>query len=333
MTDMMLAIAECFETGAYSIDDYSYLDQDYSGADRIWFKHQPHRVAKAEATLSSAVAILNNQAQHLSYKERGEGYSALAKMRYPEALSLLTQAVEELEPEVKRLLLQLRSASTPSEKADALEAPPSEQGMLYYSLIANIRRIDTIEAVQYLWDLMKRNDSEIRDNVALMLASYGISESVRFVEDVENIKVTDLLFQVIQQSSSWSFNHIKLLGSLGDSRAVDILLTFLRQIPLGSFNSYKQILTELEIPMQISCQSYEWRMLLAVVEMLETLGDFRAVEPLFQITQQQQDPTLRLAAGRALKTLGDSRSREIFTQLLEEGIYTPLHFEQMGLNI
>ncbi|MBD1871444.1 SMI1/KNR4 family protein [Leptolyngbya sp. FACHB-671] len=81
LTDMMLAIAECFEAGAYSIDDYSYLDWDDLRADRIWFKHQPHRVAKAEATLNSAAAILSNQAQHLSYKEQGEGYSALAKMR------------------------------------------------------------------------------------------------------------------------------------------------------------------------------------------------------------------------------------------------------------
>ncbi|MBD1871445.1 HEAT repeat domain-containing protein [Cyanobacteria bacterium FACHB-471] len=205
--------------------------------------------------------------------------------------------------------------------------------MLYYSLIANIRRIDTIEAVQYLWDLMKRNDSEIRDNVALMLASYGISDSVRSVQDTEDIKVTDLLFQVIQQSSYWDFDKIKLLGSLGDSRAVEILLNFLRQIPLGSFNMSKQILTELETPLQINCQSYEWRTLLTVIEMLGTLGASRAVEPLFQLAQQQQDPTIRLAAGRALKTLGDSRSREIFTQLLEEGSYIPLHFEQMGLDV
>jgi HEAT repeat protein len=332
LTDMMRAIAECFEMGAYSIDDYSYLDWDDPGEEQIWFKYQPHRIAKFDAVLNNAAAILNDQAQQLSDEERLEALAVLVRTQHPQALPLLIQEVERLEPEVRHLLFQLHHAPTRFEKADALEALPPKQIVLH-SLMAKIRAMDSVEAIRYLWNFMKRNDSEIRDDVLVILAKYGISESVRFVEDAENTKVIDLLFQAIQQSSFWDFDKIKLLGSLGDPRVVDILLKFLRQIPLGSFNVNKQVLTELETPLQISCQSYEWRILLTVIETLETLGASRAVEPLFQITQQQQDPTLRLAAGRALKTLGDSRSREIFTQLLEEGTYTPLHFEQMGLDV
>lgn len=69
-----------------------------------------------------------------------------------------------------------------------------------------------------------------------------------------------------------------------------------------------------------------------IVEILGALGDSRAVDPLFQLTQQQ-DPTIRLMAGKALSALGDSRAREIFTQLLEEGAYTTLQLEQMGIGI
>jgi HEAT repeat protein len=332
LTDMMLAIAECFETGSYSIDDYSYLDWDDLGADQIWFKHQPHRVAKAEAPLNSAAAILDNQVQHLSYEQRREGYSALAKMRHPDALPLLIQAVEELEPEVKHLLFQVENALTASEKADALEALALKQSNLFF-LIGNIRAIDTIEAIQYLWDLMKKNDSGIRDAVAVRLASYGVSETVKFVQDAEDIKLADILFQILQQSPSWNLSLVKLLGKLEDTRAVEILLTLLQQAISGSFSLRKQVPAELKAFAQINCKSPEWKSLLLVVETLGALGTPCAVEPLFQLAQQQQDPTLRLTAGRALKTLGDSRSREIFTQLLEEGSYTPLHFEQMGLDV
>ncbi|MBD2057237.1 HEAT repeat domain-containing protein [Oculatella sp. FACHB-28] len=332
LTGMMLAIAECFETGAYSIDDYSYLNWDDLGADQIWFKYQPHRIAKADAILDNAAAILNNQVQHLSDEEQQEAYSALAEMRHPEALPLLIQAVEKLEPEVKHLLFQRHHAPTASEQADAFEALPLKQSNLF-SLITGICKIDTIEAIQYLWHLMKRNDAGIRDAVVVRLASFGISESVESVQTTENIELADLLFQILQQSSTWNLELVRLLGELGDVRAVEILLALLQRTISGSFSLRKQVFVESKAFVQINPEFPEWKSLLIVIDTLEKLGASHAVEPLFQLAQQQQDPTIRLTAGKALSALGDPRAREIFTQLLEEGSYTPLHFEQMGLDV
>lgn len=325
LTDMMLAIAECFETGAYSIDDYSYLDWDDLEEEQIWFKYQPHLIAKADTILNTAT-ISDNQARHLSSEERREAYSALAKSQHPQALSLLIQAVEELEANIQHLLFQVHNAPTVAEKADALEELGAKEEDLR-SLIRDIRKTNTPEAVQYLLNLIKRNDSEIRD-----IAIERLANDATLIRD-QSTEMANFLFLILQQYSSSNFEITSLLRVIAGSRTTQLLLTLLQQAISCSFNLNQQVPVQLETFVQINRESFEWKPLLRIVEILGTLGDSRAVDPLFQLTQQQRDPTIRLAAGKALSALGDPRAREIFTRLLEEGAYTRLHFEQMGIEV
>lgn len=98
LTDMMLAIAECFETGVYYFDSYSYLEFDEVKKAQIWLKHQPQRTA-------NLTAIINNKSQHLSEEDRRLAYCDLVDTQHLQALSSLIQAVAELEPEISSLRL------------------------------------------------------------------------------------------------------------------------------------------------------------------------------------------------------------------------------------
>jgi hypothetical protein len=145
LTDMMLAIAECFETGAYYLDNYSYLDFDRVRSTQIWLKYQPQRTANIQA-------ILNNQAQRLSNEDQRQAYSDLVETQHPQALSVLIQAVEELEPDISSLRFQASHAQTPSEKADAIEsAGPKESklGQLIIQYLQNLTEIGVISPLNY----------------------------------------------------------------------------------------------------------------------------------------------------------------------------------------
>lgn len=149
LTDMMLAIAECFETGAYYFDSYSYLDYDPVQEAQTWLKYQPRRIANIEA-------ILSNQVQHLSNQEQETAYFDLVQIEHPQALTALIQAVEELKPELRSLQFQASHAPTRFEKADAIEAAGPKQSRLSL-LIRCIRQINSSEAAQYL---MENSDVE-----------------------------------------------------------------------------------------------------------------------------------------------------------------------------
>jgi cell wall assembly regulator SMI1 len=322
LTDMMLAIAECFETGAYYFDSYSYLEFNEVQEAQIWLKYKPQRAA-------NIIAMINNQSQHLSDQELQRAYSDLVNTQHPQALSVLIQAVEELEPEIRSLRFQVNHAyaSTRFGKADVMEALGQKEPK-FEQLLRYIGQIDSSEAIQYLWDLTERNNANVGDYL-IKLLSYRIDENIKQTRDTQAMRQS--LFQILQQSCRWNLNILRLLGILRDPRAVELLLTLLWQVTSGSYSVNEQVLAEPEIPVQINSESTAWSQLLAVIETLELVGDSRALDSLLHVAQQQRDPTIRLVAGRALKALGDPRAEEIFAQLIQEGSCTPDHLKQMRI--
>lgn len=282
LTDMMQAIAECFETGVYYFDNFgsnrTWHDLDDPREAQIWLKYQ-------SIYTNNITAILNNQSQDLSYKELIEAYGNLVRTEHPQALSVLSQALKNSD---------LTNSS------------------LRFHLINDISRINNHEAIHYLLDLLKHGDSDIRRNVVSSLIY-----NVRDKELIQDSEAVDAVIEMLQRSGGMDEKIIKLSGILGDTRAVDPLLAILQKEVFGSSNPNEQIIS-LTMIEWLNPKACNLEILFAVIESLGMLKDVRAIEPLFQVAQlaqQCESQTICFVAAKALRKLGDFRAREIFTQL------------------
>lgn len=279
LTDMMLAIAECFETGVYYFDDYNYLcsDGDDPREAQIWQKYQPNQT-------NNITAILNNQAQHLSDKERIEAYGNLVRTQHPQALSVLSQA---------------------------LENPELTNSSLRFHLINYIGEINSREAIQYLLNLLKNGYSDTYNVISCLIYPVKNKELIRDPE------AADVVIQMLQEPGGTNEKVIKLSGILGDKRAVEPLLVILQNEFFGDSNPNEQIISSGMIEW-LHPDEHSLSILFAAMESLGILKDQRAIEPLFQIAllaQQSESQTICFFAAKALRKLGDFRVREIFNQL------------------
>lgn len=280
LTDMMLVIAECFETGVYYFfDNYNYLcrDIDYSLEGQIWLKYQPHQT-------NNITAILNNQSQHLSFKELIRAYSDLVGMKHPQVLSVLSQALEN----------------------------PELNSSLRFHLISDICSINDAEAIQYLLNLLKQGDSDVQYTIIDRLV-----DTLKNKELIRDSDAVDVVIQMVQKPGGTYVNAVKLLGILGDTRVVEPLLAILQEEVFGSSNPDEQDLPTL-VMIEWLNPNDNLEILLPVIESLGMLKDVRAIKLLFrvaQLAQQCESPTICLVAARALRKLGDFRAREIFNQL------------------
>lgn len=281
LTDMMLAIAECFETGTYYFDnfDYTWSDLDDPRESQIWLKYQPHHT-------NNITAILNNQSQHLSVKELIEAYYALVATKHPQALFVLSQA---------------------------LENPELTDSSLRSHLISDICSINDAESIQYLLNLLKHGNSDIQYMIIDSLV-YEFKNK-EFIQDSE---AADMVIQILQKTGGVYENAIKMLGILGDKKAVEPLLAILQREACDSSHSNEQIIPTLGMSEWLNPDEQKLSILLAVIEALGSLKDARAIEPLFRVAilaQQCESHTICLVAARALRKLGDFRAREILTHL------------------
>ena len=146
LTEMMEAIAECFDTRAYYFDLYSYLNADYVRAAQVWLRHQPWRS-------TNVATVLNNQSENLSDEDLWQAYFDLIETQHPQTLSVLAEAIEVVKPEVINLQLQMNNAPTLSEKAAAMDALSLREGRLQ-QLLCYVSYIKSQEAIQYLRDFV-----------------------------------------------------------------------------------------------------------------------------------------------------------------------------------
>lgn len=266
LTKTMLVIVECLETGAYffpqseSGDTYLYLDKDETREAQIWLKHQPQQAANVEA-------ILNRQAEDLSPEARLLAYSDLVSIQHPQALSFLVEAIKNAE---------------------------ITDSSLRFEIIDLIAYLRNPQAVQYLLNLLQYDDWETQ-NIVVEALVWKVQDE-ELIRELLEPQVVDVIVQLLRFRVIGE-DGATLLGMLGDSRAVTLLLRVLQES---------------------SPSDLEGR--LAVIQALENLGDPSAVEPLFQIVQHDKDPAIRLTIAQALLELGDARAREILVQLAQANI-------------
>lgn len=255
LTDMMLAIAECLETGTYFLyeDTNCYLDwRDDAIEAEIWLKYQPQQAANVEA-------ILNGQVEQLSPEARWEAYSDLVEIQHPQALSKLLEVLQNIAPSDRRQR---------------------------YRIIDLISYLRDPQAIRYLLNLLPNSDGETQ-NIVIKALVWNVQDK-ELIRELREPQVVDIVVQLMRQS----LEAIRLLGILGDTRAVTPLLRVLQDSNPDDHSER-----------------------LAVIEALGFLEDPSAVEPIFQIIQQDKEPATILAG--ALLALRDTRIREILLQLAQ----------------
>lgn len=100
VTSMMFSLTECFETGAYYLDEDGYVDADSSRVASILRKHNPQLVENA---LSSASVLLTDFEYTYEMKMViSRALQALERFRPPEALAILTEALPRFASDSRR---------------------------------------------------------------------------------------------------------------------------------------------------------------------------------------------------------------------------------------
>lgn len=191
LTDMMLAIAECLETGTYFLyeDTNCYLDwRDDATEAEIWLKYQPQQAANVEA-------ILNGQVEQLSPEARWGAYSDLVEIQHPQALSKLLEVLQNTEP---------------SDRSQR------------YQIIDLISHLRDPQAIRYLLNLLPNSDGETQ-NIVIKALVWKVQDK-ELIREMREPQVVDIVVQLMRQS----LEAITLLGILGDTRAVTPLLRVLQ---------------------------------------------------------------------------------------------------------
>lgn len=264
LTEMMLAIAECLETGAYFFpqsdgDTYFYLDKDDTREAQIWLKHQPQRAANVEA-------ILNRQAEHLSLEARLPAYGDLVAIQHPQALSFLVQAIQN---------------------------PEMTDSNLRYRIISLISYLRNPQAIQYLLNLLQYDDWETQNTVVEALV-WKVQDK-ELIRELREPQVVDVVVQLQQEigGAIWE-EGATLLGLLGDSRAVTSLIKVLQESSPSDLGGQLIVIEALEKigdpsaiePLfQIVQHDKDPVIRLAIAKALLALGDARAREILVQLSQ------------------------------------------------
>lgn len=265
LTDMMLAIAECLETGTYFFQQseygntYLYLDKDDTREAQIWLKYQPQRAA-------NVAAILNRQAEHLSPETRQRAYSDLVAIQHPQALSFLDEAIKNSDLTDSRLRFQI------------------------INLIGYLRNP---QAVQYLLNLLQYGNRDTRD-IAIRALVWKVQNKA-LIRELREPQVVDVVVQLQQETFGAIWKDVAtLLGMLGDSRAVTPLLRVLQESSpsdLGGRLAVIEALGKLGNPsaieplFQIVQHDKDPVVRLAIAKALLALGDARAREILVQLAQ------------------------------------------------
>lgn len=192
LTDLIQAIAECLETGAYYFEPVPRLDWNSAKEKQIRLKYQPHRAANLDRLL---------QNQDLSEHELQEACFDLAVSQHPQALSFFVQKYEEAQAEYERLraINEANQAElTLAEKAEAIESLSRIPSLKFMSLVWIIR-IDSIEAIRYLFDLFKSSDLQGKQEIMMQLNQNISHRDVVYEAGQQDPEMIDCLRQLVQQ--------------------------------------------------------------------------------------------------------------------------------------
>ncbi|MBD2090820.1 SMI1/KNR4 family protein [Microcoleus sp. FACHB-1515] len=195
LADFIQAIAECFETGAYYLElNDTWFNWNNAKEKQIWLKYQPHHAVNVDR-------LLQNQIQDLSEQELQRACFDLAISQHPQALPFFVQKHKEAQAEYEHLraISEVNQTElTLSEKLEAIESPPQIPSLKFRPL-DSIRRIDSIEAIRYLFDLFKSSDLQGQQKIIRQLNQNIGDRDVVYEAGQQDLEMIDRLRQMLQQ--------------------------------------------------------------------------------------------------------------------------------------
>lgn len=197
LADFIQAIAECFETGAYYFEfDDAWFNWNTAKEKQAWLKYQPQRAANVDR-------LLQNQIQDLFEQDLQRACFDLAISQHPQALPFFVQKQEEAQAEYERLraISEANQAElTLAEKLEAIESPPRIASLKFRPL-DSIRRIDSIAAIRYLFDLFKSSNLHGQQGIIMLLNQVVGDRNVVYEAGQQDPEMIDRLRQLLQQFS------------------------------------------------------------------------------------------------------------------------------------
>lgn len=288
-TDLMLATAECYETGAYYIDNEGYVEKNQQRVGEIQSKYN-YRGVETSTT-------------NEPYNPYPPTAASEVDLSSPDALEELTQALQAAPLSLDANILQAMAAKTLDNLANLgltgqVGAEPlaiALQNIIYdnagHALAAKkLGELGDIRAVEPLLQALSDPSSEVRKNAIESLAKLG---DLRAVEPLIHC-LQDSDFFVRSQAAS-------ALAKLGDAKAIEPLI---------------QALTD-ENQSSTCC---------AIASALGKFADIRAIEPLIEIFRSNGShlrdvssfPHVKLAVIHALCLIDNSRTTEILVEFLRD---------------
>ncbi|MBD2456858.1 HEAT repeat domain-containing protein [Nostoc sp. FACHB-87] len=289
LTDLMLATAECYETGAYYLDDEGYMETDEQKVAEI------HRKYNYRGRVKSTT--------NESYNPEPPTVASEVDLSHPNALEELIQALQAAPLSPDAGMLQEMAANTLDNLANLglanqVGAEPlviGLQNILYdnagHALAAQkLGELGDIRAVEPLLQVLNHPSSKVRTNAIKSLVKLGDSRAVEPL--IQCLQDSDFF---VRADAAWA------LAEFGDTQAIEPLIEVL---------SYQNHST--------ACR--------AIASALGKFGDVRAIEPLSAVFRSNGSflidvssfPHVKLAVVHALRLIDDSRTTDILVEFLRD---------------
>ncbi|MBW4601409.1 MAG: HEAT repeat domain-containing protein [Calothrix sp. FI2-JRJ7] len=287
LTDLFLAAAECYETGAYYIDEEGYLKEDEQRVIKIQRKYNYRGTEQ----------VTSNQA----YDPYPPTVASQINVSEPDALEQLTQALNADPLNSDARIQQVMAANTLEnlansglfEEAGAQPLVIALQNMIHdgagHALAAKkLGELGDKRAIEPLLQALNHNSSEVRVNAIDALTKLG------------DVRVVDQIIQCLQDSDFFvRVAAARALAQLKDIKAIEPLIEALK----------------------IENQSTACG---AIAEALGDFADARAIEPLIEILHSQgrnlrdafSFQRVRVCLIEALSKIEDDRTTNALLEVL-----------------
>ncbi|AFY42406.1 HEAT repeat domain-containing protein [Nostoc sp. PCC 7107] len=289
LTDLMLATAECYETGAYYFDDEGYIKEDKQKVAEI---HRKYNYRGRETSTTNE-----------SYNPEPPTVASEVDLSNPNALEELIQALQAAPLSPDAGMLQAMAANTLDNLANLglvnqVGAEPlviGLQNILYdnagHALAAKkLGELGDIRAVEPLLQALSHPSGKVRTNAIESLVKLGDSRAVEPL--IQCLQDSDFF---VRTKAAWA------LAEFGDTKAIEPLIEAL---------SHENQST--------ACG--------AIASALGKFGDVRAIEPLIAVFRSNGSflrdafsfPHVQLAVVHALRLIDDSRTTDILVEFLRD---------------
>ena len=288
LTDMLLAVAECWEQGAYYADSYGYPEWDEAKEIQIHLKYHPQQT-------KAIAALLDNQKSQLSQEELGSAYYNLAHSHHPRAADVILRDLPD---------------------------PNLVNSNFDYQLIRLLGELNDPRALEYVLTLLQNGNVYARKEAILSLQSliHYFPNNQRIFE-----LLLQIVQDVNARYSGWVDRDIVLeyvLTLLQNGNAYTRNKAILRLQSLIHYFSNNQRICKLllQTVQDVNAGYSVWVDLYIVVDLLGEFSDSRVVNPLIELyhnsnNDDHYDIETRHSILKTLGKLKDSRAEEFLLQI------------------